>query len=354
MDSNIIYFSNCDFPPKEGGMARNYAFYQEMKKRGARIYNYSSSNMFFRAVLIIRNIFLLVSFRKKKVVVLQSFLLKYIFPYLLFKYSLCRKVIQMILNRITRNNRLFLEVNDLIFEQSTDLGMNVSGSYLTYQEFIFKQNNLHFIFASQLMAEYVEKKYGINPEQYQTVINGAPLLHNSSKKEIFTKEETRLKCIYAGTLNKGREINNFLSIFINNPEVLLVIIGTDGEWLKELSKENIRYLGAYDEREALQIAAQCDIGIVPYNEDKLYYNICYPTKNSFYMAAGLPILSTPLLETMRVFNQYPEIAFFIPIKEWNFFLNKMTTDEVIRLKKIVQQVQVNFSWDYLLDKMDLN
>src|SRR5690606_32784100 len=103
------------------------------------------------------------------------------------------------------------------------------------------------------------------------IINGAPLLNNSSKLQIFEKDEKRIKYIYAGTLNKGREIDNFLNIFINNPKVLLIVIGTDGEWLKTLPNENIRYLGEFNESDALHIASQCDIGIVPYNEDKLYY-----------------------------------------------------------------------------------
>lgn len=353
-DKDIIYFSNTDSSPQEGGMARNYAFFLEMKKRGAKIYNYTSLNSFYRIFSSITSLFALLGFRNKKIVILQIVLLKYIFPFALFRFSWYRNFVKTILGFISKHNKLYIEVNDLIYEQSIDLGIDVSPLAIIYQEFIFSQPNLHFIFASQLMGEYAVEKYGLKEGSFQTIINGAPEIDLSTQCPVEIIEDNKVKYIYAGTLNPGREIKRFIEIFAENKNTTLILIGTEGEWIRDLKYDNIHYLGRFPEKEALTIASKCDIGIIPYNEEKLYYNICYPTKNSFYVAAGLPILCTPLQETMRVFSQYPQIAFFEKIENWSTFLKRTRKEDILAAKESVTHVKDKFFWKTLLNKMNLN
>ncbi|WP_139255418.1 glycosyltransferase family 4 protein [Chryseobacterium limigenitum] len=325
-----------------------------MKKRGARIYNYTSLNSFYRILSSITSLFILLGFRNKKIVILQIVLLKYIFPFALFRFIWYRNFVKTVLSFISKRNMLYIEVNDLIYEQSVDLGIDVSPLAIIYQEFIFNQPNLHFIFASQLMGEYAVEKYGLKADSFQTIINGAPEIDLSTQCPIEIIDDNKVKYIYAGTLNAGREIKQFIEIFVENKNTTLILIGTEGEWISDLKYDNIHYLGGFPEKEALIIASKCDVGIIPYNEEKLYYNICYPTKNSFYVAAGLPILCTPLQETMRVFNQYPQIAFFEKIVNWSTFLKTTTKEDILIAKESVKNVKDKFFWKTLLNKMNLN
>lgn len=77
-------------------------------------------------------------------------------------------------------------------------------------------------------------------------------------------------------------------------------------------------MGSYSEEEAIQIVSSCDIGLVPYDESRLYYNMCYPTKNSFYITAGIPILIIPLEESLNQLEKY-DILFIEKLENWDKF-----------------------------------
>lgn len=351
MKGEIIFFSYSNFKPTDGGMARNHAFYNEMKKRDARIYNHTSVLIYYRFFCIIRNLMLLFFLRKKKILILQSVFLKFMFPFMLFRYPVFRSFVRLVLNRAVKNNMLTIEINDLIYEQGIDLGDEINETASSYQKFIFSHDKLRFIFASQLMADYAAEKYGLKKKNLQTVINGAPTFNADIVYDLKVADHGKIKYIYAGTLNKGRDIEKLIEVFAESPTVELILIGIEGDWIGEFNYSNIHYLGQFDEEVALAVAAQCDVGIIPYNEDKLYYNICYPTKNSFYIAAGLPILSTPLQETMRVFGKYPGTAFFESFKNWQYFIKKIDKSEVISAKRTVQKIKTQLMWEFLFQDL---
>lgn len=354
INSDLFYFSYSDAPPQDGGSARNHAFLIEMRKRNAKIYNHTSVSLFYRIWSTIRNSLLLLKCRRKKILILQTVLLKFIFPFALFKYAWYRHFVQIILGRVSNRNQLYIEINDLIYEQSLDLGISISASAQAYQRFIFSQDKIRFIFASKLMGEYAVAKYGLKTDRFQTVINGAPELDSSMIHNLKIWNPEKIKYIYAGTLNQGREIEEFIKVFAKCENVNLILIGIEGEWLKQLKYENIFYLGEFDEKTALSIASQCDIGIIPYNKNKLYYNICYPTKNSFYIAANLPILSTPLEETMRVFGEVPGIACFKEMGLWSQFIMNTSADDILHMKNAVKIYRQKFLWKNLLAQMKID
>ena len=354
MNDNVVYFSYSDSQPHDGGMARNHAFLAEMEKRKARIYNHKFINLPYRILSMIRNLFLLLVLRDKKILILQTVFLKFIFPFALFKFSWYRYFVQILLDFVCKRNKIYIEINDLIYEQAIDLGININPTALEYEKFIFKKTGLHFIFASKLMGEYVAKTYGLNRSHFQTIINGAPELNCGIKYKLSVSDTDRIKYIYAGTLNKGRGIENFITIFSKIPTVDLILIGTEGEWIENYKYKNIFYLGKFEEEMALAIASKCDIGIIPYDNKKLYYNICYPTKNSFYIAAGIPILCTPLAETMRVFKDFQGICFFEYLNSWDNFLKNTSAADISEMKILVERERQQFSWETLLGEMQID
>lgn len=354
MRKKLLYFSYSDRQPTDGGMARNHAFLLEMIKREAKVINHHSLKLNHRILYFIKNFFLLMSTNNSNIVILQSVLLKFIFPFALFKFQWFRLWVGFVLNYVSKKNTLYIEINDLIYEQSIDLGFKVNLVALEYQKFIFVQKRIQFIFASKSMGDYAIQYYNVNPDSIQTIINGAPRLDKSIFYKLKFNDVQRTKYIYAGTLNKGREIYNLIEVFSKCNNIDLVLIGIEGEWINETKYKNIHYLGKFDEKTALKITSMCDIGIIPYSEKKKYYNICYPTKNSFYIAAGLPILCTPLQETIRVFKEYPEIVFFVPFDSWYEFVNNTSHADILKAKNHVETIKHNFLWSHLLSKLRIN
>lgn len=356
MNSKIIYISHSNAKPQEGGMARNFAFHKEMEKRGAVMYNYVTLNLIKRLFIMLRNAFLLYSLRNKNILILQNALLLYVFSLNFMKFKTYRKLVQIFLNKITKHNKLFIEVNDLIYEQSIDLNLKVAQNALSYENLIFSQKNVNFIFASFSMATYIMEKYNLSKDNVQVILNGAPTLSSSNIEStvIDSFGDEKIKCIYAGTLDKGRQIEELLDAFKNNKTCILILLGVNGDWINDLKIQNVYYLGRYEESEALKIASKCDLGLIPYDDTKFYYNLCYPTKVSFYISAGIPILSTPLKETMQVLADYKYAAFFLKTDQWNFFLNTITIENINENKLLVNNIRENFSWNFLLRKLYLN
>ena len=352
--SMLYLISNAKKTIREGGMARNKAFEDELRRRNAKIFTYTSMNFYYRVFVFIKTLFFLVFIKKSTVVILQNTFITYIFPLPFFKYNLMIKFIEKVLKSTSKKNIVYFEVNDLIYEQSIDLKLEVNPNSLIYENFIFNLPNIKFIFASHKMRDYVVEKYNIEYKNAQVILNGAPeiLKIDELEKTNDLQNEKPIKFIYVGTLNKGREIEKLIEVFENQHHELY-LMGQDGNWINLYEKKNVVYLGSFGEYEALLKTSQFDIGVIPYNL-AFYYNLCYPTKNSFYLSAGLPILSTPLEETKNVINNLANsIAIFAEMKEWKPLIRDLDRSTVISMKKNVNQIKQKVYWGTILSHLKL-
>lgn len=258
------------------------------------------------------------------------------------------RIICRILQQSAGRNVIFFEVNDLPYEQSIDLETAPNRLNIFDHE-VFAVKNINFIFAASEMSKYAANLYMLNKKNTSFLINGAwPIKNNSNnKKEInFNLKANGLKFIYAGTLNRGRQINEMINVFVGSSHSL-ILIGKDGEWISKEFKneENIIYLGAFDEDHAHHIVKECDVGIIPYSETRSYYNICYPTKASFYASAGLPMLSPPLKELMN--HHTEECNFFLPLRDWRSLISNSDLHSMVDTKRhnITPEIQSTFLWE---------
>ncbi|MEA9413125.1 hypothetical protein [Flavobacterium sp. PL02] len=265
-----------------------------------------------------------------------------------------RKIVFYLLKKISSRNKLILEVNDLIYEQSIDLELVVDDFFSFLQDKLYTIENCNYIFASNEMKHYVSEKYSILPKYSTVIVNGAPELCDYSF--MFNNEEwmntDKLKFVYAGSLNKGRQIEDLLAVFDNDKDNLLIVLGNEGEWLEEIElANNIFYLGNFEEKIAHYLVSKCDIGIIPYNEDRFYYNLCFPTKVSFYLTAGLPIFSTPLKELQNVFYN-DDVILFNSFSDWKNVIMNIDKKYIEKMKKSTDLIKNKYQWDFLLKRFD--
>ena len=260
-----------------------------------------------------------------------------------------KKIFNLLQWAVQRNN-FTIEINDLLYEQAIDLKLPVHKLYSSIQDELYSINNCKYIFSSHQMAHYVSQKYGINNKNFTTIINGSNELKDfpdiSQIPSCLLSSE--IKYVYAGSLNKGRQIEDLILLFRGRKE-LLILVGEWGEWIKDFpTSDNIHYIGKYKEDYALFLVSKCDIGLIPYDETKFYYNLCYPTKASFYISAGIPFLSTPLKELIDVFKDY-KFAYFVPFLKWETFIdNNVYRININEVKSIVNQNKSKFYWQSLL------
>lgn len=351
-----IYITYLESSVTEGGMSRNKGFYDYfLSQQTTKIVNINRKNKLMRVLYCIWLI-LLLPFNKNKKIFIHQNAIVYMFTAALLSCNLGEILLRKFIGNLSSRNLVIVEINDLMIEQAIDLGFSEVAYAKGFYESIFSCQQLRFIFASHYMRDYAVSKYGIICANTEVVINGGSSLtkHNNypELEEAIRpfEDDVRLKFIYAGSVAQNRQISESIEIFIKNPNCILLIMGPGGAWLRQLElPENIRYIGSFENDLAVEIASHCDIGIVPYDESKFYYNLCYPTKASFYICAGIPFLSTPLIELRNVYEKLG-ICVFYSIHEWAEYIGSLSSLDIVKMKNeiITKDYVTKFSWNYLI------
>lgn len=351
-----FYIKHFSGDVSEGGAVRNQAFYMHFRSYSdVKVLNIASSNIFRRFINTLKFI-LFFNIQKNHHIYMHMGAIFVLFPTFLFRLGL-GGIIFYFLNRLSKRHVLQIEVNDLPFEQNRDLELPNLPFIQSFQRRLFSFKRVGYDFASHSMRDYAIKMYNLRSDQCKVLLNGADKLdgfHLNVHDEILKRCPGKLRYVYVGSMNKGRQIEDLIHIFERSKHILY-LLGTGGDWIEQTLKlkaiDNIFYLGSFSDSVALQISSLCDVGVIPYDESRLYYNICYPTKVSFYLSAGLPILSTQLKETQYVL-QSKGVAQFLPIASWNEFVSNTKIDDVDVLKQNVLRYRPQFYWDSILKNLD--
>lgn len=260
-----------------------------------------------------------------------------------------------LIKKAAEHNRVVFDVCDLKYEQAIDLDVNQDKLDIIkkVENRFFQIENLYYIFASYTMRDYAVKKYHIPVDHTDVCINGSNRLILDNCIDVqFSKDTTYF--VYAGTLNAGRNIEKMIDSFPEQSDKCLILMGINGEWINEKfkSRSNIKYLGAVAEDKCHYIVSKCDIGLIPYDENREYYNVAYPTKLSFYITAGIPIISTPVKEVLRV-NEEEELGWNCPLESWGSLIEELSYQDIILKRGFISRIRDNFLWENTLESVFL-
>lgn len=275
--------------------------------------------------------------------------------------KILKSIYLSIIKRASKKNKVIYDIADLPYEQSKDLELKKLSQKNIEQieKTIFNLPNTELVFASKSMMDYAKKKYKIK-SNCKYCPNGGNDIDNienyHSIKEKFKKNIAleKINYIYAGTLNKGRQIENIIKRFPKSDKYNLILIGQGGEWLSDISKENssINYLGALEEKEAAILTSMCDIGLIPYDSSRMYYNIAYPTKLSFYISAGITFLATNVSEVNRIKKTY-QVGYVADIEKWGQTIQNTTKLQIVDQNNKIKEYKSDFYWSNILNKINL-
>lgn len=345
---NKIYFITRKIDKiMEGGVARDSAIEKFLLKKGTEIVEMADNRSYKNKLLnLLKNINI---FCKKgdNIVILYPFI-----GAPLQGLKILRKTYLFFLKRAAKKNRVIFDVSDLPLERAISLEFAVPYFYEEVEKVIFGIN-AKYIFASYSMRDYIVKKYGIKFEDTSVCINGG----NPLDSKIEVKEEiknfidsNKVNYVYAGTLARGRRIEQMLKIFEENKNVTLSILGINGEWINDYIKsDNIKYFGAFPENEAQKIVSMCDAGLMPYDETTLNNSIIYPIKMSFYITAGITFISTKMNEIVRLNKNY-NIGFTENMDNWSSLIANIDKEKVKFENEKVIAVKKEFEWEEILNK----
>ncbi len=154
------------------------------------------------------------------------------------------------------------------------------------------------------LADQMKEKIDVTNKPY-IVIEG---LCDSSIKLDKTKITRENTILYTGSIHKRYGIKMLIDAFskINNHNWKLKIcgIGDMESELKNISHENIEYLGSIPNQEACELQKKVKLLINPRptNEDFVKYS--FPSKNIEYMTSGTPMLTTVLPSMPKEYYDY--------------------------------------------------
>jgi glycosyltransferase involved in cell wall biosynthesis len=349
MDKETFYFVHLNTDFNDGGLSRSSAFYEYYKNKGANARNVFYKNKFRRA-LVILYVIKIFFFSKNKTIFIHQGTILFLFPKPLLKYRPFFNALFGLLQRTAKRNRLIIEVNDLPYEQAIDLELVIDELDRQLEEALYTLENCFYIFASHQMNGYVKGKFKIKDGHSETVINGATKLDASTGSSGLYEwmDQPSYKCGYAGTLNRGRQIESLIELFKGLSNINLILLGEWGEWLLDYNlPSNVIYLGNKSNSVAQQIISTCDFGLIQYNSDRFYYNLCFPTKISFYLTAGIPVLTTPLTELLYHFENSKSV-YFVEFDGWEAFLLSINSEFIDKAKRNAKIEGIDYEWHSIL------
>ena len=330
--NNIIHIIRKLDKVTEGGIARDRAFYNYLHdKDNVKSIIFARKNPFHIIYLL-----WILYFFKDKIFLLHQSSIFVPFSDAHFIGKIGRKIYIRLLKKVIKKNQIIFEINDLPIEQAKDLELEVPYYFKEIEEAMFNLKDAQYIFASYSMRDYIVNKYNVPFDNTFVCINGGIKKNQSSRrKQLDILKDEKIKFVYAGTLNKGRQIEDMIDIFRGIETVNLILLGKNGEWIENKEQaENIMYLGELEENEAQQVVSQCDIGVIPYDASRLYYNIAFPTK-----------------EIRNFMRSYKNIGIIKGISEWKKIIADLKRCEIELMKEEVEKIKEDFYWETIINNL---
>lgn len=166
------------------------------------------------------------------------------------------------------------------------------------------------------IADVIGRQYGVAPVHIvQNVVDAPPGLSSSEKmlRASLGLGQKEKIVLYQGGLSAGRNLRAIVLAmkWVRNESIRLVFLGDGEEFddLKDLAQaerldQRVIFHPRVDQDSLPFYTSDADIGIIPYVANCLNNRLCTPNKLYEFMAFGIPILGTDLVEVRRILDAY--------------------------------------------------
>lgn len=157
---------------------------------------------------------------------------------------------------------------------------------------------------------------------------------------------------FAGVIDERSDLDMLGAVADLRPEWSLIMVGPvvkiDEAELPR--RPNIHYIGQKDYSELPAILSGWDAAMMPFalNESTRYIS---PTKTPEYLAAGLPVVSTPIADVMRAYGELGLVHIAATPAQFVDSLEKAMAEDVGRRRKKADESLADLSWDKTFREM---
>ena len=164
------------------------------------------------------------------------------------------------------------------------------------------------------LAEIFSKEYKVAIEVIKNVPtslgNGEVKNENDSVLKALKQHEGKNKIIYQGVLNKDRGIEESILAMRHLKNAILFLAG-EGDLSKELRtltkkeglNDKVEFMGRLKQHDLRLLTQNCDLGLSLEKDTCLSYRYSLPNKIFDYMHAGIPVLSSDLIEKRNLLEK---------------------------------------------------
>lgn len=114
---------------------------------------------------------------------------------------------------------------------------------------------------------------------------------------------------FVGSLREELDLELLRETARHTPDLTFILVGPILADVRSLAAlPNVRLIGPVTHSEAMRYMVRFDVGILPYVRNE-YTRFIMPMKLKEYLAAGLPVVATPLIEMQRFADEHPDATF---------------------------------------------
>ncbi|MFH2035553.1 MAG: glycosyltransferase [Candidatus Zixiibacteriota bacterium] len=204
-------------------------------------------------------------------------------------------------------------------------------------------------------SEVLHKKYSSAYKNSFIFGNGLSLTTYETLKNIQPRQRSktdRPKIGYSGMVSNRLDWDLIEQIAINKPEWDIIFYGliANPSIPEKLRRyKNIIFHGPFTQKDLPSILSKFHVGILPYSNNEFSQHL-NPLKFFEYAAAGLPIVSTSILELERFSDSLISIPDYNADK-WIEAIEKQLSVDRLEMKTIGLAIAEKYTWDNLCEKL---
>jgi glycosyltransferase involved in cell wall biosynthesis len=183
----------------------------------------------------------------------------------------------------------------------------------TIERFIFPRLK-HVITVNHSIADLYEKTYRNRPEVVRNLPHRFIIDSDITRDELGLPTDKKIVLMQGGAINIDRgaeELINAMKPQYGLDDVVLYFIGGGDVWdkIRQLTKDlhlerKVRFLPKMPYQKMMQYTTLCDIGVTLDKPVSLNYKYSLPNKLFDYLAAGVPVLASPMIEVKKIIDGY--------------------------------------------------
>jgi len=178
------------------------------------------------------------------------------------------------------------------------------------ERFIFPKLK-HIFTVNNSIASLYEKDYGIRPQVMRNIPPAQELQKVKSRADLKLPADKKILILQGAGINIDRGAEELLEAMSEIPNAILLIIG-DGDVVEELKdrasnadiKGKIVFKNRLPYAEMMQYTMNADLGLTLDKDTNINYKFSLPNKIFDYIRAGIPVVSTPIIEVKNVIEKY--------------------------------------------------